>query len=120
MTQNLILAFIALGLLWEFYALASPEALISPTMMEMSQKSPLTTYALSVLVGHFFVQPPTQYTLAGQINEYAEVGIVIGLGAALQTAVVLYPGLIPLPWHVNLALILFAICLGAFGWTIGI
>jgi hypothetical protein len=77
-------------------------------------------YILAVLLGHFYIQPPAEYTLAGQVDEMTEVAVVLWLGWGIFAAGVRYPSMLPLEWYTSLALLTLSLLIGGFCWTLGV
>jgi hypothetical protein len=76
-------------------------------------------YALGLLPGHFYIQPPSQYTLAGQVGEWTEVAVVLWLGWGIFAASLRYPEWLPLPWYASLGVLVTSMLIGGFCWTLG-
>jgi hypothetical protein len=117
-TVYVILAMVAPALGYELYSLQAEVWTISAAFRYLGQEwSLFAPYSLSVLLGHFYVQPPSPYTLAGRLDETAEVAVVLWLGWAVY---VLDKGLSPeLPWWGYFAFCVASMTVGAFGWTMG-
>ena len=118
-TLYIILAMIAPALAWEVYSLTQADVwTISASFRYLGQEwSLFAPYALSVLLGHFYVQPPGAYTLAGHASETTEVALILWLGWAVY---VVDKGLsLALPWWGYLLFCIGAMLVGAFGWTMG-
>ena len=118
-TLYIILAMIAPALAWEIYSLTASDVwTISASFRYLGQEwSLFAPYALGTLLGHFYVQPPGAYTLAGHASETTEVALILWLGWAIY---VLDKGLsLALPWWGYLLFCIGAMLVGAFGWTMG-
>ena len=118
-TLYIILAMIAPALAWEIYSLTASDVwTISASFQYLGQEwSLFAPYALGTLLGHFYVQPPARYTLAGQLPETSEVALILWLGWAVY---VVDKGLSPaLPWWGYFAFCVAAMAVGAFCWTMG-
>lgn len=118
-TLFIILFMVAIPLGWEMYAILGEPITISRAFQQLGQEwNAFTIYALSVLVGHFFVQPPAEYTLAGTLSETSEVVIVTWLGWCIFLLFRTHRHWLPLPWYVSLGIIVGSVLVGAFAWTI--
>jgi hypothetical protein len=109
----------AVALPYELYTLYNSDLwTISAAMRHLGQEwSLFAPYSLSVLLGHFYVQPPSAYTLAGQVDETTEVALILWGGWAVY---VIDKGLSPsLPWWGYLLFLVACMAVGAFCWTMG-
>lgn len=116
-TVFVLIALVAVPGAWEVYALLGDPITISRAYMHMAEATPFVSYALSALVGHFFVQPPAEYTVAHYLSEPGEVAIVLWLGWGVF---VMGKAGVSLPWWGSLALVIGSVLVGAFAWTIGV
>jgi len=116
-TVYVILAALVPVLAYEAYTLTQ-EGLwtISSGVRYLGQEwSLFAPYALSVLLGHFYVQPPT--TLAERWSETTEVALVLWGGWAVY---VIDKGVDPsLPWWGYVLLCTGGVLVGGFCWTLG-
>lgn len=121
-TLFIVLVMIAVPLGWEFVTLWHQDLdTISRAFMQMGQEwNAFTIYMLSVLVGHFFVQPPAHLSLGSVVTDVGEVVIILWTGWIIFLLFHTYPGWLPLPWWGSLLLILGSVCLGAFGWSLNV
>lgn len=118
-TIFIVAAMVLPALAWEMYAILGEPITISEAFRQLGQEwNAFTIYALSVLVGHFFVQPPGEYTLAAVLSETSEVVIVIWLGWCIFLLFRTHRHWLPLPWYASLILIIASVLVGAFAWTI--
>lgn len=119
-TAYVWLGMIIPALIWEGYSVVTGDvSTISQTWQMIGQQwSAFYIYAVAVLPGHFWVQPPDHMTLASQLQEPAEVAMVLWCGWALFVVEKAKPDVFPLPWWGNLLLIIGATLIGAFAWTI--
>lgn len=111
---------LAVALPYELYTLYNSDLwTISAAMRHLGQEwSLFAPYSLSVLLGHFYVQPPTEWTLAGQVNETAEVAFVLWLGTVVY---VVDKGVDPaLPWWGYGLFLIVCGAVGGFCWTMGV
>jgi len=117
-TVYVSLAMIAPALGYELYSLQSGVWTISAAMKYLGQEwSLFAPYSLSVLLGHFYIQPPSAYTLAGQVVETTEVTLVLWLGWVVY---VIDKAVRPtLPWWGYFLFCVAALCVGGFCWTMG-
>jgi hypothetical protein len=117
-TVYVILAMIAPALAYELYSLQADVWTISAGFRYLGQEWSLSVPAiLSILLGHFYIQPPEWLTLAGYIGEAQEVGVVLwvvyvvyGVDYAVDPS---------LPWWGYLLFCVAGLCVGAFAWTMG-
>jgi hypothetical protein len=117
-TVYVILAMVAPALGYELYSLQADVWTISAAFRYLGQEwSLFAPYSLSVLLGHFYVQPPSAYTLAGAVDETTEVALILWGGWAVY---VLDKGLSPtLPWWGWVLYLVAALLIGGFCWTMG-
>lgn len=117
-TVYVIIAMVAPALAYELYSLQAEVWTISAAFRYLGQEwSLFAPYALSVLLGHFYVQPPSGYTLAGQLSEASEVALVLWLGWAVY---VVDKGVDPaLPWWGYGLFLVAGMIVGSFAWTMG-
>lgn len=120
-TVYIIAILVAPALGYEAYALATEGVWTwSRGTQYLGQEwNLLIQYLLGLLPGHFFIQPPSQYTLAGQVGELTEVALVVWLGWGIFAASLRYPGWLPLEWYSSLALLVASLLVGGFCWTLG-
>jgi len=117
-TVYVILAMIAPALAYELYSLQSGVWAISAGFRYLGQEwSLFAPYSLSILLGHFYIQPPSAYTLAGQVDETTEVAFVLWLGWVVY---VIDKAVRPtLPWWAYLLFCVACMIVGGFCWTMG-
>jgi hypothetical protein len=119
-TTAFVIAFmICIPLAWEFYVIVQGEETISRAMRDLGHEwSPFLIYAVSALVGHFWVN--FEQSLVNRIGggELGEVFFVLWIGWAVFWGFRANPHLLPLgPWQ-SLALIAFGVLVGAFVWSL--
>lgn len=111
---------ISIPLGWEFITILTSKETISTVWKSLGHEwSPFIIYGVSLLPGHFWVQPPEKYTLAGYASEAGEVFVVLWIGWSIFWYFRANPSLTPLNWIESLALIIFGVLIGAFAWTMG-
>lgn len=117
-TVYVIIAMVAPALAYELWTLQADAWTISAAFRYLGQEwSLFVPYALSVLLGHFYVQPPEHLTLAGRLGETSEVALILWFGWAVF---VLDKGLSPsFPWWGYLAFCVGCMLVGSFCWTMG-
>lgn len=81
------------------------------------QWNPFVEYALSALVGHWFLRP--ERNLAQHVTEAGEVFVVVWVGWGVFWFFYVNPEMLPLPSWANLLIILSGIFIGGWCWTIG-
>lgn len=81
------------------------------------QWNPFVEYALSALVGHWFLRP--EHNAAQYITEVGEVFIILWFGWGVFWYFWYNTDMLPLPTWANLCIILAGIFLGGWCWTIG-
>jgi hypothetical protein len=110
---------LAVALPYELYTLYNSDLwTISAAMRHLGQEwSLFAPYALSVLLGHFYVQPPDGLTVASVLSESSEVAIILWLGWCVY---VVDKAISPaLPWWGYGLFCIAAMTVGAFCWTMG-
>jgi len=118
-TAFVLAIMIALPLAWEGYAISQSDLqTISEVWATMGREwSPFFAYALSVLVGHFFIRPT--HNVASYLAEPGEVFVVLFVGWAIFWGFRAYPQALPLSTTPSFVLTVGGILIGAFVWTIG-
>jgi hypothetical protein len=110
---------LAVALPYEVYTLYNSDLwTISAAMRHLGQEwSLFAPYSLSVLLGHFYVQPPERWTLAGQVGEAEEVALILWLGWVVY---VVDKAVRPsLPWWGYFLFCVACMIVGGFCWTMG-
>jgi len=111
---------LAVALPYELYTLYNSDLwTISAAMRHLGQEwSLFAPYALSVLLGHFYVQPPDGLTVASVLSESSEVAIILWLGWCVYVAdKAISPSL---PWWGYLLFCAAGMLVGGFCWTLGV
>lgn len=112
-TAYIVVGLVFMPLAWEVYALISSAQTISQTVHDLAQHNIFVGYVLAVLVGHFFITPPT--TLAQRLSEAAEVALILAVGAVVFLIGMHVQGL---SWWMWALFLLVSMLMGGFGWTI--
>lgn len=117
-TEIFVITGMVAGLLWEAYTLVRDGVrTISVVMGEMGRRRhPFLAYALSGLVGHFWISPPL--TLARYLPEWAEATLfVAGLFGVFLWGEKNRDRL-PVSWWKMFLICAFGFTVGAFVWTL--
>ena len=119
-TAFVLLFMIAVPFSWEVYALFQADLqTISQVWAQLGREwSPFFAYALSVLVGHFFIHPET--SPAAYLSETGEVFVVLWLGWIIFILGRAFPQALPLGTAASFGLLALGICVGAYFWTMGV
>jgi len=117
-TVYIITALVAPALAYELYSLQADVWTISAGFRYLGQEwSLFAPYALSVLLGHFYIQPPDSLTVASVLSESSEVAIILWLGWCVYVAdKAISPSL---PWWGYLLFLVACMIVGGFCWTMG-
>lgn len=114
-----VIGLLAVALPYEVFTLYHSDLwTISAAMRHLGKEwSLFAPYSLSVLLGHFYIQPPARFTLAGQVDETTEVAFVLWCGWVVYvTDKAISPAL---PWWAWVLYLVAALLIGGFCWTMG-
>ena len=119
-TAFVLLFMIAVPLGWEVYTLTQSDLqTISQVWAQLGREwSPFVAYALSVLVGHFFIHPKT--SPAQHLPETGEVFVVLWVGWIIFILGRAFPQALPLGTVASFGLVAVGVCVGAYFWTMGV
>lgn len=104
---------------WEILTLVDPDLLtISEVWSALGRQwNPFVKYALSALLGHWFLRP--EHNAAQYITETGEVFVVLWVGWWIFWYFYYNTEMLPLPTWANFSIILGGIIVGGWCWTIG-